>query len=264
MEHVDVALLQETRPPPPDVGISRGDIDPWEWPSRKNGRAAVVRLSSRVDVEFIDKTSYAKSDPLCIAAARVRPPHDEPFIVVSICPDYETPHPSVPGKAKNVDSSLHRTISDLSAFIGAPSKHRVIVAGDLTIVRGPSRYHNAYWGRRYQVVFDRMEALGLPCVGPDAPAGGRQADPRPSWLPAGSRNVPTFRRIGTSPAEAEAGLDYVFASQSMVDSVRVRALNESDEEKWGPSDHCRLVIDVHGDRRGSTRVTTTAPVPVEE
>ena len=122
MEHVDVALLQETRPPPPDVGISRGDIDPWEWPSGKNGRAAVVRLSNRVDVEFIDKTSYAKSDPLCIAAACVRPPHDEPFIVVSICPDYETPHPSVPGKAKNVDSSLHRTISDLSAFIGAPSK----------------------------------------------------------------------------------------------------------------------------------------------
>ena len=118
----------------------------------------------------------------------------------------------------------------------------MIVAGDLTIVRGPSRYHSGYWGRRYQVVFDRMDALGLPCVGPDAPDGGRQADPRPSWLPADSRNVPTFRRIGTKPAAAEAGLDYVFASRSMVDSVRVRALNEPDE--WGPSDHCRLLIDV--------------------
>ena len=201
-----------------------------------------MRLSSGVDVEFIDKTSYAKSDPLCIAAARVHPPHDEPFIVVSICPDYEAPHPLVPGKAENLDSSLHRTISDLSAFIGAPTKHRVIVAGDLTIVRGPSCYHSAYWGRRYQVVFDRMDALGLPCVGPDAPDGGRQAAPRPSWLPTGSRNVPTFRRIGTEPVEAEAGLDYVFASRNMVDSVRVRALNGPDE--WGPSDHCRLVIDV--------------------
>lgn len=242
MKHVDVALLQETRPPPPDLGISLDDIDPWAWPSGKIGRNAIVRLSSRVDVEFLEKTSYARSDPLCIAAARVHPPHDEPFIVVSICPDYETPHPLVPGKAKNLDASLHRSISDLSTFIGAQTKHRVIVAGDLTIVRGPSRYHSVYWGRRYQLVFKRMDALGLPCVGPDAPEGGRQADPRPSWLPADSRNVPTFRRIGTKPAEAEAGLDYVFASRSMVDSVRVRALNEPDE--WGPSDHCRVIIDV--------------------
>ena len=28
----------------------------------------------------------------------------------------------------------------------------------------------------------------------------------------------------------------------MVDAVRVRALNAPDE--WGPSDHCRMVIDV--------------------
>lgn len=54
--------------------------------------------------------------------------------------------------------------------------------------------------------------------------------------------MPTYYRIGTSPDEAEAGLDYVFASLSMVDSIRVRALNEPDE--WGPSDHCRLLIEV--------------------
>ena len=71
---------------------------------------------------------------------------------------------------------------------------------------------------------------------------GRQADPWPGWLPRESKNVPTFRRIWTSPADAEAKLDYVFASKGMVDAVRVSALNYPDE--WGPSDHCRVVIKV--------------------
>lgn len=115
MEQIDVALLQETRPPPDDVDFSRDDIDPEEWPRGNRGRTAVVRLNRRVEVEFFEKDSYAKSDHLCIAAARVIPPHREPF-------------------------------------------------------------------------------------------------------------------------------DYVFASRSMVGSVRVRALNEPDE--WGPSDHCRLLIEV--------------------
>ena len=143
---------------------------------------------------------------------------------------------------KNVDSSLHRSISDLSAFIGRPKHHRVIVAGDFTVMRGPSEYRDAYWSAREQTIFDRMDALGLQCVGPEAPHG-RQANPWPRWLPRESKNVPTFRRIGTSWADAEAQLDYVFASKSMVDAVRVRALN-NDPDEWGPSDHCRLVIEV--------------------
>ncbi len=245
MEQIDVALLQETRPPPDDVDISRDDIDPEAWPRGNRGRTAVVRLNSRVEVQFFEKHSYAKSDRLCIAAARVTPPYGEPFIAVSLGPDSEKPHPSVVGRsieAGNHDNVLHRTISDLSAFIGTPTRHRVVVAGDLSMMRGPSCYHEPYWARRYQVVFDRMEALNLPCIGPQAPEGGRQANPRPTWLPAESRNVPTFRWRGESPAEATRGLDYVFASQSMVGSVRVRALNEPDE--WGPSDHCRLLIEI--------------------
>ena len=237
----DVALLQETRPPPADVAISLDDInDPGEWPKGRVGRAAIVRLSDRIPVEFIE--SRFTSTPGLLAAARVQPPHAEEFIVVSICPDYEYPHALVSGKMGNVDSSLHRSISDLSAFIGRPKHHRVIVAGDLTVVRGPSDYHSDYWRVRNQTIFDRMDALGLQCVGPDAPHG-RQADPWPSWLPRESRNVPTYRRIGKSWAEAEAQLDYVFASKGMADAVQVRALN-NDADEWGPSDHCRLEIEV--------------------
>ena len=239
MEQIDVALLQETRPPPDDVDISRDDIDPEKWPRGRYSRTAVVRLNSRVDVEFFEKQSYAKSDHLCIAAARVNPPHGEPFIVVSLGPDTEKTHPSVVGRTMekwNHDNVLHRTISDLSAFIGTPTKHRVVVAGDLSMVRGPSDYDKPYWARRYQVVFDRMEALGLPYIGPQAPEGGRQANPRPTWLPAESRNVPTFRWRGESPAEAKRGLDHVFASQSMVGSPR--RWKTTCVSTWTPSFGC--------------------------
>ena len=237
----DVALLQETRPPPSDAGIAAHDVnDPGDWPKgRLNGRAVIVRLNERVEVEFIDK-SFA-TDPSVLAAARIQAPNPEAFVVVSIAPAFEYPHEAVPGKMGNVDSSLHRSISDLTAFIGRPKHHRVIVAGDLTVMRGSSRYHDDYWSARARTVFERMDALGLQCVGPEAPHG-RQADPWPDWLPRESRNVPTFRRIGASPAEAEAQLDYVFVSKGMVDSVRVSALNDPDQ--WGPSDHCRIVIEV--------------------
>lgn len=37
---------------------------------------------------------------------------------------------------------------------------------------------------RVRTVFDRMDALGLEFLGPQAPDGGRQAGPTPFWLPA--------------------------------------------------------------------------------
>ena len=97
-----------------------------------------------------------------------------------------------------------------------------------------------YWAGRYGSVFDRMEALGLSFVGPQHP-NGRQAHPWPGELPPESGNVPTYR-WRSDPADATRQLDFVFASKGMADSVNVRALNEPGE--WGPSDHCRVVIEV--------------------
>ena len=138
-----------------------------------------------------------------------------------------------------VDASVHRIISDLSLLIGKQEGHRIIAAGDLTVWYGYGS--NEYWRRRSATVFDRMEALGLPLVGPQHPHG-RQADPWPSWLPEGSLNVPTYYDVGGSPETATGQLDFVFASRSMAKYTRVRALNTVDE--WGPSDHCRIEISV--------------------
>ena len=95
-------------------------------------------------------------------------------------------------------------------------------------MRGPSEYRDAYWSAREQTIFDRMGALGLQCVGPEAPHG-RPANPWPRWLPRESENVPTFRRIGTSSADAEAQLDYVFASKSLYQVNIARTGFASDE-----------------------------------
>lgn len=54
--------------------------------------------------------------------------------------------------------------------------------------------------------------------------------------------MPTFHHSRQKPETATRQLDFVFASKALSDRVKVRALNTPAE--WGPSDHCRLVIDV--------------------
>lgn len=86
-----------------------------------------------------------------------------------------------------------------------------------------------------------MQALGLRFCGPQFP-NGRQADPWPLELPPDSKNVPTFALKGKTPNEATRQLDFVFASESIANRVSVRALNSTEE--WGPSDHCRVMIEL--------------------
>jgi hypothetical protein len=135
---------------------------------------------------------------------------------------------------------VHRLISDLSALITGP-KHKVIVAGDFNIMHGYGEHGSSFWAARYETVFQRMAALGFRFVGPQMP-NGRQADPWPDELPKDSKNVPTYHHSRQTPATATRQLDFVFASETIAERVQVRAMNGVDE--WGPSDHCRVVIDV--------------------
>ena len=139
------------------------------------------------------------------------------------------------------DGSAHRIISDLSAFIGSydPSTHRILAAGDLNSAYGSLEGDT----ERTATIFDRMNALGLEFMGPQSPAG-RQAVPTPKHLREDTKNVPTYHWKGGSPADAYIQLDYVFASRGFHKNVKVRAMNGVEE--WGPSDHCRIVIEVSG------------------
>ena len=266
----DVALLQEAGMPPTDVAeiVDTGPVEHWDshvwnsrwWESRfrnlSDRWAMVVKLSDRVDVEWFKQVSpivqvaadeIAVSGIGAIAAARVKPDGEEPFIVVSMYARWMKPHPSVstPWWVGYSDASAHRIISDLSVFIGNtdPSTHRILAAGDLNIIYGALGKDPQWLTAREQSVFDRMGALGMEFLGPQHP-DGRLADPRPRDLPPDTANVPTYYGSRQSRETASTQLDYVFASRGFHESVKVRAMNAVEE--WGASDHCRLLIEVSG------------------
>ncbi len=249
----DIALLQEATEPPADVaGIF--DVNPASWQTDGAGksrpwRTAIVKLSDRVGVQWHEAKppndahpgELAVSRMGTLAAATVTPSSGEPFIVVSMYALWERPHSTTRSRWIIADASVHRLISDLSVFVGQQANHSIIAAGDLNILNGYGDGGSAYWASRYATVFSRMSALGLPFVGPQAPAG-RRAEPWPEELPQTSDNVPTYHTNHQTPTTATRQLDFVFASNSLAERVNVRALNEPDQ--WGPSDHCRVEIEV--------------------
>ena len=248
--NVDLALLQETCKPPPDIA-EHIEIDPEPWSANARGRwrTAIARFSKRVCVEWLEpkpiaSTTYgefAVSTPGTLSAARIRLGSGDPIVVVSICAEWESSHSSTQSRWIYADASAHRLISDLAIFVGRQKGHRVLAAGDLNILRGYGEGGSKYWRARYDTVFARFEAMGLPFVGPEYP-NGRQAEPWPSELPRDSETVPTFHSNRQSPATAGRQLDFVFASEGLADQLQVRAVNES--EHWGPSDHCRIMVEL--------------------
>ena len=249
----DIALLSEAAAPPPDVA-ERVEVDPSPWITVGAGvhrpwKAAVVRLSDRVSVEWIDCKSIQDAHPGevgvtrpgTMSAAVVAPRTGEPFIAVALYSVWEQPFSRLDSSWIYADASAHRLVSDMSVFVGSQRGSRILAAGDLNILSGYGEHGSAYWANRYGSVFSRMDALGLSLVGPQAP-NGRIADPWPDELPSDSRNVPTYYANHQSPETASRQLDFVFASKGFASSIYTTALNEPLE--WGPSDHCRVLIDV--------------------
>ena len=99
----------------------------------------------------------------------------EAFFAVSMYGVWERPHELTRSTWIVADGSVHRLISDLSALVGQQYGHRILAAGDLNILRGYGEGGSMYCASRYETVFARMKALGLPFVGPQAP-GGRRAE----------------------------------------------------------------------------------------
>jgi endonuclease/exonuclease/phosphatase family metal-dependent hydrolase len=246
----DIALLQEATEPPVDV-MRRIDVNPGPWCTAGSGarpwRTAIVKLSSKVHLEWIESQpientregDFAVSRLGTLAAAIVKSENTKPFIIISMYGAWEAPHPSAKSSWIYADGSVHRLISDLSAFIGQQAKHRILAAGDLNILHGYGE--TLYWAGRYKTIFSRMETLGLKFIGPQAPAG-RIATPWPDELPASSKNVPTYHTNRQSPLTATRQLDFVFSSTALAARLNVRALNDPD--LWGSSDHCRVGIEI--------------------
>ena len=239
----DVALIQEA----PLSGES------WEREHYDRG-ARICRLSNRTDVIGFKNipigrrpgpNEFAVSAAGTIAAARIIPESDLPFIAISLYARWEKPHPDTPTTwaVGFADAMAHRAISDLSAFIGHkdPATHRILVAGDFNLIHGATEQNHLALPERDRSVFERLQSLGFEFVGPQHP-NGRMAAPTQRGLPADTKNVPTYYTTQQQPGTAANQLDYVFASRGFHRTVQARALNEPEE--WGPSDHCLIVIEV--------------------
>ncbi len=239
----DLALLQEAVLP----------TDSWEREVCDRG-ADVKSLSTRATINKFSNVrprrniaahEFMVSAAGTIASAQVSPEFGEPFIAVSIYARWESPHATTPTswRVGYSDAMAHRAIADLSAFIGNenPASHRILVAGDFNLIHGALDTNRNALPKREQSVFERLEALGFEFLGPQFP-NGRQAVPIPLGLPPDTLNVPTFRATRQNPCTAQNQLDYVFASRGFHETISVRALNRPSE--WGPSDHCRIAIDI--------------------
>ncbi len=203
--NVDVALVQEAKAPPPLLGTKMVIDDEGTWGAvGKSWCAAVAGLSERIELTPIKTQALGSSDPdalmvsrpgtLAAATVRILETGEE-IIVVSLYATWGNPVKlGTNGQGwLYADASAHRLISDLSALLRNQTEHKIIAAGDLNILHGYGEGGSLYWKSRYDTIFDRMSALGLRFIGPQAPGGGEQASPWPSELPEDSRNVPTFR-----------------------------------------------------------------------
>jgi hypothetical protein len=218
-------MLQEASEPPADVA-SKFDVDPASWQTGRSRlwRTAIVKLSTRAEVQWIEAKPLADaqggelgvSRPGTLSAAAVTPSSGEPFVAVSVYGAWENPHSMTQGDFIYADASVHRLISDLSVFASKQSRQNILVAGDLNVLYGYGENGDAYWAGRYETVFSRMAALGFKFVGPQAP-NGRRTEPWPAELPSASNNVPTYYRPGQTPATCTRQLDFVFASERLAE-----------------------------------------------
>ena len=224
----DLALLQEAGSPPGDLVDWIEYVDEVFWNRQLYDRwPLVVKLSDRITVEpyrQVPPTSDLGEDMIgvsgigTIAAGRVIPRDNEQeaFVAVSMYARWLRPHPSTKSSwgVGYSDASAHRIISDLSAFIGHsdPTKHRILAAGDLNMFYGAIGSRLSL-PKRDRTVWDRMQALGLEFLGPQAPHGRRAGTVSDDVSPD-TRNVPTYYHPGSGPETAVNQLDYALVHYS--------------------------------------------------
>ena len=251
---IDLALLQEAKPPPESMtSVVPDPKTPWFTAGgiRRNWCTAVACFSDKINIKPYKLGTVSEYDPNSLpvsckgtlaAADVVIESTKEVITFISMYGAWEEPLKNIKSSWIYADASVHRLISDISVLIGKQRGHKIIAAGDLNVLYGYGEHGSSYWKARYDTVFNRFEAIGLPFIGPQATEGGIQADPWPEELPKNSKDVPTYRTQKNKPETATRQLDFVFASDSLKNRLNIRAMNKPEE--WGPSDHCRILIEL--------------------
>ena len=136
------------------------------------------------------------------------------------------------------DSSLHRAISDLTPLIEQGGE--VLNGADLNAFRGYSLSGTPIAVARHKCLFDRLEVLGLTCVGPFSTTGPLEKCPCNS--PATCDHVHTHRHMNKETSRAFQN-DYVFATAGLRSRlISCRALTDESPELWEFSDHAPIEV----------------------
>ena len=206
----DLALLQEACTPPTEVAAEL-DVGPGPWVNKGwKGARAVVRISNRVAVERISVAEIiASASPNSAICTPARL-----AVSVATLPGDERIGLVSVESGRKTSERVPGMIREIQRYCGADLPY--IVGADLTT-----------WWDSETTVFGDMMRIGLPLIGPHA---------------ATYYNPPQ----GQKPSDASLQLDYVFASRPIAHRLTVRALNNPAD--WGPSDHCRIVIELRGPR----------------
>ena len=202
----DVALLQEACTPPEEVDAQL-DAGPGPWaPAGWSGAVAVVGVSGAVGLERVPV-----DDVVDVAQADAASAHLGRLAAAIV---------TLPDGERISLVSLEATGVAIERVPGMVREAQRRCGDDLPCIVGGDV--NVWW-HSDTPIFGDMIRMGLPLVGPHAP----------------TYYNPMLRQ---TPMDAELQLDYVFASRSIAHRITVRALNDPDD--WGPSDHCRIVVDL--------------------
>ena len=210
----DFAFVQEACTPPPYVPKDAPDWDiPYEvWEQKpKKYRQEIVRISNRWSFERLsrEQISDATPDGRRIAIPRFRAAgiarRDGERPICLVCVVSGEPATvRLPATVRTIRAVLHER--------GFDEDTSMIVAGDLT-----NDIH------RTSTPFAELEQMGLIRIGPE-----------------GVNFYSILHKEG--PPEARLLLNHAFVTEDLIERTRATALNHPRE--WGPSDHCRVSIEV--------------------
>ena len=227
----DFAFISESCDPRPRVGRTVREcgwdipLDTWDTQpgeTRKRYRQEVLGIRSGWQIERLDRHAVVDAAPAPPGLdqlpsifrrwhrATVVRRRGEEFCLVCVVSGHRQAQ------------SLPELIEGVRSVLEDRGSMPMIVAGDLTTN-----------GDKSEAMFSRMKDLGLPWVGPTGP----------NYIHVSGRK-PHQRE---TPADAHRHLNHVFATAEIADRVSATALNSADEDSgdfWGPSDHCRVSIEV--------------------
>ena len=237
----DVVLLQEATgsdlPKNPDFSIVEPPTDSWTIHNGGNAHGTAIAVMNP-DLVFTALTPV----PLGFSSKdTVQSSHPAQFSVVKLpLGNKGTYLASLYGNFQDgfADASMHRAISDLTNIFTSGAD--VLVAGDINNFRGYTIDGKESSLRRSQAVFERLQMLGLDCIGPFSASGPLQG------CPCGDTekcdHVRTYRHMNKDSSRPFQ-LDFAFANAGLRERlVSCKALTDQEPELWNLSDHAPIEV----------------------